>query len=38
MIDEPVKSRFFPFSVIPADAGIRLFKLFWTPAFAGVTT
>jgi hypothetical protein len=23
--------------VIPAEAGIQLFRLFWTPAFAGMT-
>jgi len=31
-------SRKTRFSVIPAKAGIRLSILFWTPAFAGVTT
>ena len=37
--DGLVKSQKVGFSVIPAKAGIRTsyFKLFWTPAFAGVT-
>ncbi len=32
-----VFSRFETLGVIPAEAGIQVFKLFWTPAFAGVT-
>jgi len=26
-----------PLNVIPAKAGIQVLKVFWTPAFAGVT-
>jgi hypothetical protein len=36
-IDNLVKSPKAPFLVIPAKAGIQYFRLFWTPAFAGVT-
>jgi hypothetical protein len=37
MVDELVKSRQLPFSVIPADAAIQPYGLFKTPAFAGLT-
>ena len=35
--DGLVRSRITTESVIPAKAGIQLFKTFWTPASAGVT-
>jgi hypothetical protein len=35
--DELAKSRNPMKIVIPAKAGIQFFKMFWTPAFAGVT-
>jgi hypothetical protein len=32
IFDEPVKSRFFPFSVIPAEAGIQPFQTVLDPS------
>jgi hypothetical protein len=40
-IDDLVKSRKYPFSVIPAKAGIQYFRAvadIWNPACAGMTT
>ena len=37
MIDELLKSQFWPVFVIPVKAGIQLLSMLWIPACAGMT-
>jgi len=36
-VDVFVKTHNFPYLVIPAEAGVSLFHMFWIPASAGMT-